>query len=205
MSQTLIIISTILVLISPILYIRSIWKWETKPHRTTRIVYLVISILSTYALYMQHDTVGIRLSAATLVQSLAVFLLSMRYGVGGWSKEDIICLAIAVAGIIVRKITNNPFTAVAASILADVAGTRPTLIKTRSRPESETRTYYGIDTIAWALSLLALSGLSLTWWTIESAAYPWYIFLINLVMVWICLRKKLTHVTPSTISSTPHE
>ena len=51
-------------------------------------------------------------------------------------------------GIIVWQITKNPLTGLAASILADLAGTRPTVTKTRKRPESETRLYYGIDMVA---------------------------------------------------------
>lgn len=194
MANALIIASTILVLISPIIYIRSIWKGETKPHRTTRIVYLVISLLSTYALYRQWDNVGLWLSAATLLQSLAVFAMSMRHGVGGRSKTDITCLVIAGIGIIVWQITKNPLTGLAASILADLAGTRPTVTKTRKRPESETRLYYGIDMVAWGLSLLALSS-----WTVAWTAYPGYIFIINLIVMALCLRKRST-TTPAPLT-----
>ena len=109
----------------------------------------------------------------------------MKHGVGGWSKIDIACLVISLIGIVLWQMTNNPTLGLAAAILADFTGTVPTILKTWKRPETEIREYYGMDTLAGILSLFALTSFAP-----KDIAYPAYIFIINFVMIFICLRKK---------------
>lgn len=178
--------STILALLSPIFYASSILEGESKPHRTTRLVLLIITILSFAALFAQHNTVAIFLAAVSALQSIVIFALSIKYGMGGRAKIDILCLVIALAGIIIWKITNNPITGLLASILADFVGMIPALIKTYKFPETETRTFYALDTAAATLTLCAIAT-----FTYQEFSYPIYILAINFAMVLLIFRKKI--------------
>lgn len=185
MKELSIAISTILAFISPLLYTKAILKGEAKPHRTTRLVLLIITSLATFSLFAQNDTVAIWLAGVSTLQSILIFSLSIKYGMGGWSKMDLFCLLIALSGIILWQTTKDPSLALYTSILADFVGMVPALIKTFRFPETEIWTFYALDVFAGFFSLLAVKSL-----TLQQFSYPLYIIIINLFMVILALRKK---------------
>ena len=183
----LIICSTMFALFSPIFYTLSILKWESKPHRTTRFVVLSITFLLFASLLAQHNTVAIFLAWVSVLQSILIFILCIKYGMGWWAKTDIICLVIAGIGILVWKLTSNPVMWLLASILADFVGYLPALIKTYKFPETETWVFYILDVLAGLFTLLAITN-----FTYQETSYPIYILAINLVMVIFILRPKIS-------------
>ncbi len=187
--QTIFIfISSILALISPIVYAKAILKGEAKPHRTTRFILLVITTLSTASLLANHNTVAVWLAAISTIQAIIVFLLSLKYGMGGWAKIDILCLVIAIIGIIFWQTTNNPLFGLYFSILADLTGMIPTIIKTYQLPQTEIATFFALDTIASIFTFFANSDFS-----VANIAYPVYLMLINALMVTLIITPKLKH------------
>ncbi|MBI4836079.1 MAG: hypothetical protein HY817_02360 [Candidatus Abawacabacteria bacterium] len=177
MQTIYIVISSVLALISPIVYARAILRGEAKPHRTTRFVLLVITALSTASLLANNNTVAVWLAGVSTLQAIIIFALSIKHGMGGWAKLDILCLIIAVVGIIVWQTTNNPILGLYFSILADFTGMIPAIIKTYRFPKTEIVTFFLLDTIAAVFTLFAIDQLIL-----ENIAYPIYIFVINLIM-----------------------
>ena len=185
-----IIISTLIALISPIVYAKAILRGDAKPHRTTRLVLFLITALTTASLFAQHDKVAIYLAAVSTFQSTIIFILSIKYGMGGWEKSDILCLVIALLGIVLWKTTQNPVIALYAAIAADFTGMIPALIKTYNQPETEVWNFYLLDVFAGGFSMLALRS-----WTLQEFSYPTYIMLINLVMVYLIVRPKISRVS----------
>ena len=177
--------SSLLALMSPVIYINAILKGEAKPHRTTRLVLLVVTVLATISLLVQQDKVAVWLAGISALQSIAIFILSIKYGMGGWEKKDILCLIIALIGIILWQTTKNPSIALFASIIADFTGMIPALIKTYKFPETEIWTFYILDTVAGMLNFFAVKS-----FTLNQTAYPVYIFLINMIMVIFIFRPK---------------
>ena len=177
------IISSLLALISPLIYSYSILKGKAKPHRTTRLVLLAITSLTTVSLFAQKDSVAIWLAGISTFQSILIFILSIKYGMGGWAKLDILCLAIALAGIILWKFTNNPTLALYAAIFADFTGMIPALIKTYHFPKTEVWNFYLLDVFAALFNMFALKN-----WSLADFSYPLYIMLINFCMVLLIIR-----------------
>lgn len=190
MHTGLIVISSTLALISPVVYARAILRGEARPHRTTRFVLLLITVLATASLFAQHDHVAIYLAGVSAVQSILIFGLSIKYGMGGWEKSDILCLMIALAGIVLWQTTKNPTLALYASIAADFTGMIPALIKTYHFPKTEIYAFYLLDVFAAIFSLFALEAI-----TIQQASYPLYIMIINLTMVGLIVRPMHTDNT----------
>jgi len=186
MPSVFIIISSLLALISPIVYSIAIFKGEAKPHRTTRLVLLLITSLTTASLFAQKNQVAIYLAGVSTIQSIMIFTLSLKRGMGGWSKTDMLCLFIALIGIALWRITENPVVALYCAIGADFAGMIPALIKTSKFPKTEVWTFYLLDVFAAFFILLALET-----WTLQEYSYPIYIMLINLVMVILIVRPGL--------------
>ena len=179
--------STLLALISPVIYSHSILKGETKPHRTTRFVLLLITVLSTASLFAQHDRAAVWLAGVSALQAIFIFGLSIKRGMGGWSASDIICLIIALIGITAWQTSNNPSLGLYFSILADFTGMVPALMKTYRWPHTENVWFFVLDMIAGALTFLAVTA-----FTKEQTAYPIYIAFINGAMVYLILKPKLS-------------
>jgi len=174
----LIAISSLLALISPVIYAHSILRGETRPHRTTRFILLLITLLSTASLIAAHDTVAVWLAGVSAIQAIFIFYLSIKHGMGGWSKADIACLVIALIGIIVWQTTSNPVLGLYFSILADFTGMIPAIIKTYRLPHTENAWFFGFDTVSGLLTTLAVTA-----FVAQQVAYPIYIMLMNGAMV----------------------
>ena len=183
MQSILILLSSILVFITYLIYEWGIVVGKTKPHRTTRLVLLIITAIGAASLIASQDRVAVWFIGICALQSVVVFLLSLKYGVGGWAKTDLICLGIAIIGIVIWKVTNNPALGLYASIIADFSGMIPALIKTYRRPDSEYYLSYIFDIVAAVLTLLAITS-----WKVEGFAYPLYIAIINSVMLFLIIR-----------------
>lgn len=186
MSNLFIIISSFLALISPLVYSNSILKGQAKPHRTTRLILLIITSLTTTSLFFQGNRVAIYLAGVSTIQSIIIFVLSIKYGMGGYSKSDIICFVMAIIGIILWQITSNPVIALYSAILADFTGMIPALIKTYHFPKTEIYLFYLLDVFASFFSTLAITNR-----TINEFSYPVYIMVINLTMVILIIRPNI--------------
>src|SRR6185312_2845297 len=111
-------------------YLFDILKGKTKPQRTTWFIWTFlgsISFTSQLKLGAHWSLVYVGLNA---VGNLAVFLLSLKYGTGGWRKMDVLALVIASLGVMMSFLFTSPLIALTGSIVADFAGTALTLYKT---------------------------------------------------------------------------
>jgi len=181
-----------LALISPVIYAKAILKGEAKPHRTTRLVLLLITSLATASLFAQHNTVAIWLAGVSTLQAIVIFALSIKHGMGGWAKSDMICLVIALLGIGLWQTTKQPTLALYAAIAADFTGMVPAIIKTYKFPKTEIWSFFFLDTVAAIFSLMAIKN-----WRIEEFSYPLYLMLINLAMVLLIIIPR--KVSPASI------
>ena len=187
MKLFLIFLSSIIAIISPVIYMRAILKGQAKPHRTTRFVLLVISLLATISLFAQHDHVAIWLAGIAFIQAIFIFFLSLKRGMGGWSFLDILCLLIATLGIILWQTTKNPALALYGSIGADFTGMVPALIKTYKWPHTEIWLFYCMDVFAGVFSVLAVPQ-----WSLQAVSYPIYIASINLLMTLLIIAPRFS-------------
>jgi hypothetical protein len=176
-------ISVLLGFISSFVYFVAILKGQAKPHRTTRLVFLFISALTTLSLFAQGNRVALWLSAVSTFQSIVIFGLSLKYGMGGRSKTDIICFLMAFVGIVSWQVTKNPLTALYFAIGADFVGVFPTLIKTYHFPHTEIWMFYFLDVVAATFNILATEK-----FVVNQYLYPLYIVLINLTVVFLIKR-----------------
>lgn len=180
--QLFLIISTIIGLITPLIGIRAIFKGEYKPQRMTRLIFLIISLLFVSTLFAQGDTVAIVLAVIQLITSITIFTLSFKYGMGGYSKTDLLVFICAMITLVVWKTTENPTSALYTSILTDTIGFSPTIIKSFKNPFTEDPKFYLSDTIAGFLNILALKS-----YMLSELAFPLYIFLVNGLVLGILL------------------
>jgi hypothetical protein len=164
-------------------YLFDILKGKTKPQRTTWFIWTVLGVISFTSqlkLGAHWSLVYVGLNAAG---NIAVFLLSLKYGVGGWRKLDILALCIATVGVIIAVTVDSPLVALLGSILADFSGTSLTLYKTYQQPSTETSiTWFFLGTSS-LFAALAVGKLDFS-----LLLYPLYLSVVTygvLVMQWL--------------------
>jgi len=107
-----------------------------------------------------------------------VFLVSLRYGIGGFARRDRIALVLAGAGLLLWYLADAPLLALWIALGIDAAGVFLTVRKSMEHPGTE-------SDAAWILTALAgLFGFfSVDPGTPSLFVYPAYIFLAGAVIL----------------------
>lgn len=154
-------------------YIRDMLKGETRPERASWFLWIVLGLIAFSTQYVEGATYSLVLPFAHVVIMTIVFLLSFRYGIGGFSKRDRIGLLVAGIGLILWFITDKASIALFSSILIGAIGGVLTSVKSFYNPDTESLFLWVVSALSGLCALLSLeqaSGILL--------AYPIY-FLIN--------------------------
>lgn len=183
--EILLTLSAILVIISPITYIVSIARGNSRPHRMTRFILSFVLTLNFISILAAHGNLGAEVFAGiTFLQAIVIFGMSLWRGMGGTSRIDFACLGIATLGIVGWKLTGNPVIGIWFSILADLSAYFPAFIKTWNHPKTESPWFYGIAAISAFLSLIA--------YKIDSASiFQIYIAISCFIMISLIYRKDI--------------
>lgn len=182
MQQMVLVVGAVLPLVSSWVYIASILRGNTKPQRTTKFLMSLITGMSFFALMASGDVSGVWLALTSFVQSLVIFYLSLRWGLGGKDWLDIACVVLCVAGVVVWLSAGEPIIGLIAAIVADFIAIIPALVKTWRLPHTETHWFYTLDGLAGLLIMIAGPH------SVFSLAYPAYILLANAIFVVAILR-----------------
>lgn len=172
-------------------YIISISKGYTKPNRATWLVWsiLTIKLAAGYWFVGARDTFWV--PAISVILTLTVFTLSLKYGTKGWTSFDRKCLVAAAFGLILWWIYDEPLFAVLTALATDIVGAMPTIKKVWFEPESE-------DRLSWTLFFLSsvANVFAIERWAFGIAVYPISMLISDgLVAGFVLLRKrKETHI-----------
>lgn len=175
MLQEWIAISTGLLMLAAVPpYLIDIFKGKTKPERTTWFIWSVLGTIAFISQISLHGGWSLVFIGIDGLGNIAVFLLSIKYGVGGWTRLDKIALAIALVGVVVSVLARQPVLAIMGVIVADAAGTILTIRKAFLQPSTETSiTWFAIGTAS------LLSAVSVGAWRWSVLIYPLYLSLAN--------------------------
>lgn len=184
MQQIVLVVGAVLPLVSSGVYIASILRGYTKPQRTTKLLMSLITGMSFFALLASSDVSGVWLALTSFVQSLVIFCLSLRWGMGGKGWLDTVCVALCVVGVMIWLGAGEPAVGLMAAILADFIAIIPAFVKTWRLPHTETHWFYTLDGLAGLLVMIAGPHNAL------SLAYPAYILLANAIFVVAILRPR---------------
>lgn len=181
-------ISAILSILMVAPYIRDILLLKTKPERASWFIWTVLGFIAFFSQLAKGATNSLWLTAGQTLAVLIIVLLSIKFGVGGFTKRDIRALIAAGIGLIIWYFTKEAAWALLIVIAVDSVGTLLTAIKSYEDPESETFSTWilsGTSGIFGALAVGAIYPILL--------AYPIYIIIANYTIVVTMLlgRRKL--------------
>lgn len=186
MQNTIGLIAGFISLVSFFPYLMSTLKGHTKPQRATFAIWSAIDVVMVLSYFASgaRETVWM-LSVFTLCQ-ICVFLLSLRYGMGGLDKLDLLCLAGAAIGIAAWILTKNSATALGISMFVEFLGLLPLIKKVYLYPQTE-------NTLSWMLAWLAafVNLFALTSFQPIILSYPIYLFLSEGAIAVLLLTPKM--------------
>lgn len=155
-------------------YLIDILKHKTKPERATWFIWSVLGTIAFISQFSLHGGWSLLFVGLDGLGSIVVFLLSLKYGVGGWTLLDKVALVVAAVGVTISLIAHSPIIALCGVVLADVSGVVLTIRKTFLDPYSETTiTWFFIGTSA------LLGALSVGKMRFALLLYPAYLAVAN--------------------------
>jgi uncharacterized membrane protein len=180
------ILTAILPLVAAIPYIRDILRKKTKPQRASFLIWAILGLIAFFTQLAEGAEWSLLLPAADTLAVVVIFLLAIRYGMGGFNKEDKLALGFAVLGLVLWYLTNEPLVALIITIMIDATATVLTVHKTYKNPHTETFISWFLATMSGFTAIFAVGEMDPT-----LLAYPIYIFLANgAVAIAIVLGKK---------------
>jgi len=190
MKETAAILSALLILAASPPYIIDTLKHKTKPERITWFIFSVLGVTAFVSQLSLGASWSLLFSGLDTLVSILVFVLSLKFGVGGHTKLDIGALVIAGIGIIVALVAKQPIISLLGVVLADMSGVSLTLRKVYVKPGSETTISWLLVGTASLLGAIAVGKLSLT-----LLLYPMYLMIANYAVPatqWISRHNRLS-------------
>lgn len=165
-------------------YIYSTLKDKNKPNRATWFIWAFLGFILLFSYYSGGARETIPLLIVNQLGMCIIFLISLKFGEGGYTKFDLYCLFGALVSVFAWLISNNPLYALLLGLLTDLFGALPTIKKSIEDPLHE-------DKITWILFLLGNSFnlLAIKTWNFEIYIYPLYMVLLCLLISLLLVRK----------------
>ncbi|HSB46882.1 MAG TPA: hypothetical protein VLD37_02625 [Candidatus Bilamarchaeum sp.] len=166
-------------------YIKDAVGGKSRPNRATWAIWTVLALVITASYYAAGARDTIFAAAAFTLGQASVALVSIRYGTGGWSIFDRLCLGGAFLGIILWFASGSALLALVFAICVDFLGAMPTIKKLLEEPGSESRAAWTVFSLGNLLNVLAIES-----WTMEIALFPLYFLVVNGIVLALSLRRK---------------
>lgn len=104
----------VLLIIGFALYLVDIVRGKTKPERASWLIWSVLGGIAFFSQLADGATWSLVLPGIDTLIVFAIFVLSIRYGVGGLLRRDIISLVVAALGLLLWYLSREPLVALLA-------------------------------------------------------------------------------------------
>jgi hypothetical protein len=179
------LIAGILALAAFVPYIIAILRGSTRPNRATWFIWTVVGLLLATSYYSSGARHTLWAAASYVVGPFVVAVLSIKFGEGGWTWFDRLCLLGAGASVPLWWLSGSPLVALVINLVIDTLGTLPTIRKSYYNPQREDRTAWALGLAGATVNLFAIEA-----WSFEIAAYPIYMFLNAATIAALVLRPR---------------
>jgi hypothetical protein len=168
------IISGVLSALCYVPYVKDILAGTTKPERASWLIWTVLGSIAFFSQLAKGASASLWLTGVQMIGVTIIFLLSLKYGVGGLVKKDILALLAAGVGLILWWLTREAAIALLIVIFIDTIGAVLTVLKAYQHPESETLMTWLLAGIAGFFAAFAVGEANFI-----LLSYPLYTAIIN--------------------------
>ena len=148
-------------------YIVSVIRQESKPKRVSWIIWALVDSIIALSYREAGANYAFLTPAGYALGSSAVVLLSVKYGIGGWSAFDRNCVLGAALGLLLWLLLDSPLSALMINVGINFLGALPTIRKNLRQPGTESKTAWSLMLLGAAINLFAVEE-----WNFSLAAYP---------------------------------
>jgi uncharacterized membrane protein HdeD (DUF308 family) len=187
MLEYLVLVAAAASLVAASVYIRSMFKGQTKPNKVTWFMWSIAPFIATAAALSN----GVGWAVIPVFMSgfcpFLVFTASFFNKKAYWkpSSFDYICGSLSGLALVLWFITNDANLAIIFAIVSDALAAVPTLTKAWHNPETESAWPFIIGVFSPLTSFLAA-----TTWAFSELAFPTYLIVINILLVFSMFRKR---------------
>lgn len=192
MKETLSALAGLLYVAGYIPYIRAILQKETKPAKSSWLIWASLDTITLAGMFVKHSVNGQILGA--IIGAWVVAILALKYGMSGWTKLDKFCLGGAVLGIVLWRAFGNSVFGIMTSLSVMSIGSIPTFASAWKNPSHENKLAWTIFWISCVCAVIAIPH-----WTLADAAQPITFFAIESVMMYILYVRPRSLVNGSAI------
>lgn len=163
-----------LILLSFLPYLRGIFKGQTKPERMSWFIWSILGGIAFFSQLAKGASHSLWMPGLQTIGDLLVFVLAIKYGIGGMQRRDIVALVAVTISLVLWYHTKEPAVALMLAIAIDGIGGILTIIKSYKLPTTEPVTAWILTALGGLFGTLAVGELD---WVL--LAFPLYIFAIN--------------------------
>lgn len=167
-------------------YIYSTLKGHTKPHIFSWVLWGTLMLIASAGQHAGHAGPGAWATALSGIFSVIIALLALRQGDKDITNKDIAVFIIALMGIPLWYVTQNPLSAILLMTVIDALCYIPTLRKSFHKPKEEMALHYIISNTKLIVSIAAMSVYSLT-----TVIYPAMIIVMNTALIALIFARRL--------------
>lgn len=166
-------LAALLTLAAYVPYVISVLRKKTRPSRSSWFIWAANSTIIALSYRQAGADFAFIMPIGLAFGAMIIALLSIKYGLGGWSRLDKCCLLGAALGLMAWGLSNDPMAALLINIGVNLAGTLPTVRKAYLLPETESRPAWFLFYLGTVVNLIAIRE-----WSFSMAVYPVYMVLI---------------------------
>lgn len=185
MRNALAVISGLVALSSSIPYILGTLRGKTHPNLVSWFTWMLLHIIAASAAFASGAVqTGIFTSAAALSTGL-ITAMSLRFGIRRYTRFDVVCQILAIAGIVVWQLTHQPMLAIIMVMIVNLMAALPTFRHAWRAPQHETWQTFAISVLASSIALLSISH-----YNFIALAYPVYFFTCDAAITIVILTRR---------------
>jgi hypothetical protein len=173
-------------------YLRDTYKKTTKPHIYTWLIWTILQVTGTIAMYNSGAGMGTLSLAIGAVFCAYVCLLSLKLGTKNITTFDTICLIGALGATAIYIFLKDPLLSIILISIIDFTGFLPTLRKAYAEPYSETLAMFALFAFSGVFSVAAIASYSLV-----TLLYPLTLIAINILATVVIYMKRKRPTQPS--------
>lgn len=186
MKTALGVVAVIIAIYSYIPYYRDIFLGKTKPHAFTWFVWFLLTAIAFFAQVADGGGPGAWVTGLTAFVALTITLIALKSARQNIVTLDWLFFVGSLASLGLWAVTKDPTASVILITTIDALAFIPTFRKSFHKPDEETVVTYALSAVKFAISLAALSTLTLT-----TVLYPLSLVATNgLFVTMVMWRKK---------------
>jgi len=177
-----------------LVYVRDTLRGTTKPNRVTWLIWAVNPLIAAFVSFAD----GVGLAAIPVLFTglgpLLVLLASFVNKNSYWqlNRFNYFCGICSIVALVFWATSSGPVLPIAMAIISDTFAVVPTLIKMWDYPETETAAAYLLGFFCALTSFAAIKV-----WDFSSYAFPLYLVIANIFLIFAVYRKKIFKVSPA--------